>query len=184
MLSADIETPRLVLSCLDEAHVTEVYRGWMSDPEVTRYLETRFVAPTIESLRGYVGAMRVSKDSYFFGMFSRLTGAHYGNIKLGPVSSVHGTAAVGLIIGDKTAWGAGYASEAIGALSAWAFDTLNLDKLTAGSYQSNLGSIRAFEKNGFQIEGVQRSHVRLADGGRDDVVLLGRTRTDSPGPLR
>jgi ribosomal-protein-alanine N-acetyltransferase len=178
MLAPDIETPRLVLSCLDSAHVTNAYREWMSDPAVTRYLETRFSAPTVDSLREYVESMRASADSYFFGIFSRETGDHVGNIKLGPVSAIHGTAAIGLIIGDRNAWGRGYASEAIGALATWAFDELDLDKLTAGSYQVNLGSIRAFENNGFAIEGVQRSHVRLAEGGRDDVVILGRTRTD------
>jgi ribosomal-protein-alanine N-acetyltransferase len=182
MLTADIETPRLVLSCLDSAHVTETYREWMSDPEVTRYLETRFSAPTVESLRSYVESMRASADSYFFGIFSRETAAHIGNIKVGPVSAIHGTAAIGLIIGDRSAWGRGYASEAIGAVSAWAFAELGLDKLTAGSYSNNRGSIRAFERNGFHIEGVQRSHVRLADGGRDDVVILGRTRSDVPEP--
>jgi [ribosomal protein S5]-alanine N-acetyltransferase len=178
MISATIETPRLVLSCLDAAHVTDAYRNWMSDPEVTRYLETRFAAPTVESLAEYVQAMRLSPDSYFFGMFSRSTGDHIGNIKLGPISPVHGSAAIGLILGDKTAWGKGFGSEAIGALADWAFGTLGLHKLTAGSYLSNTGSIRAFEKNGWSIEGVQRSHVQLADGGRDDVVILGITRAD------
>ena len=180
MLSADLKTPRLVLSCLDSVQVTDAYREWMSDPEVTRFLETRFSTPDLDSLRDYVSAMRDSKNQYLFGLFLLDTGAHIGNIKLGPVSSVHRRAAIGLIIGDKTAWGHGYASEAIAAVTDWAFTELNLDKLSAGSYQSNQGSIRAFQRNGYRIEGIQRSHVQLADGGRDDVVVLGRTRTDDP----
>jgi ribosomal-protein-alanine N-acetyltransferase len=181
MLSADIETSRLVLSCLDQAHVTDAYRGWMSDPEVTQFLETRFSTPGLDSLREYVSAMRISANQYLFGMFLRDTGAHIGNIKLGPISSVHRRAAIGLIIGEKSVWGHGYASEAIAAISGWAFAELGLDKLSAGSYQSNHGSIRAFQRNGYQVEGIQRSHVQLAEGGRDDVVVLGRTRTDYAG---
>jgi RimJ/RimL family protein N-acetyltransferase len=150
----------------------------MIDPEVNQYLETRFFEPSVESLRKYVATMRESAHSYLFGIFVRSSGLHVGNIKLGPVSVVHNSAAVGLIIGDKTAWGKGVASEAIGAVSDWGLKVLGLEKLNAGSYQCNAGSIHAFEKNGYRIEGVQRNQVRLANGDRDDVVLLGRTRED------
>lgn len=179
MLTEDLDTPRLVLSCLREEHATDRYRSWMINSEVNQYLETRFTEPSIEALREYVAVMRESNHSYLFGMFLRSGGTHVGNIKLGPVSVVHGSAAIGLIIGDQAAWGKGLASEAIGALSEWGFKTLGLEKLNAGSYRRNLGSIHAFEKSGYRIEGTQRNQVRLADGSRDDVVLLGRTRTDS-----
>ncbi len=178
MLTEDIETTRLVLACLREDHVTQVYLSWMEDPEVNRYLETRFTRSSLESLRSYVAGIRSSSHSYLFGIFVGGTGTHVGNIKLGPVSEQHGSASIGLVLGDRNAWGKGYASEAITAVADWAFGSLALDKLTAGSYQRNGGSIRAFQKSGFLVEGVQRSQVRLADGDRDDVVLLGCTRTD------
>lgn len=178
MLTDDIETPRLLLACLREEHVTEKYRAWMVDPEVNQYLENRFSEPSVESLREYVSALRASTHSYLFGIFSKATHAHLGNIKLGPVSRIHNSAAIGLMLGDRSAWGQGMGSEAIGALSEWGFTDLGLDKIIAGSYQSNAGSVRAFQKCGFAVEGVQRSQVRLDSGGRDDVVLLGRVRTD------
>jgi RimJ/RimL family protein N-acetyltransferase len=184
MLSADIQTDRLILAILSEDEVDEDYRGWMSDPEVVRYLETRGGSPTIAALREYVASMRASDDSYFFGMFLRDGRRHIGNIKLGPVSALHNRASIGLVIGDKASWGQGYAAEAVGALAAWGFDVLGLDKITAGSYARNLGSIRAFQRHGFRIEGVQRSQVRLDDGTRDDVVILGRTRDDDDEPTR
>ncbi len=179
MLTEDLDTPRLVLSCLREEHATDRYRSWLINTEVNQYLETRFTEPSIATLREYVAQMRESRHSYLFGMFLRADGTHIGNIKLGPVSVVHSSAAIGLIIGDQAAWGKGLASEAIGALSDWGFTTLGLEKLNAGSYRRNHGSIHAFEKSGYQIEGTQRSQVRLADGTRDDVVLLGRTCADS-----
>ncbi len=178
MLTDEIETPRLLLACLREEHVTEKYRSWMVDPDVNQYLETRFSEPSVESLREYVTGLRASSHSYLFGIFSKATDSHLGNIKLGPVSRAHNSAAIGLVLGDRSAWGQGIASEAIGTLSEWGFVELGLDKITAGSYRSNMGSIRAFEKCGFSIEGVQRSQVRLDSGKRDDVVLLGRTKAD------
>jgi [ribosomal protein S5]-alanine N-acetyltransferase len=184
MLISEIKTPRLVLACLDIAHATEKYRAWMSDPEVTQFLETRFSAPTLDSLRDYIRQLRDSSDTYFFGIFARPDGRHIGNIKLGPVSNVHNRAAIGLVLGDKSAWGHGYATEAISALTDWAFDGLHLRKLSAGSYARNVGSIRAFERSGFEVEGRLRSHVRSVSGDTDDVVLLGRVNSTPVGASR
>ncbi|WP_223694636.1 GNAT family N-acetyltransferase [Leifsonia poae] len=178
MLTGDIITPRLTLACLTEDDATEAYRGWLADPEVSRYLESRFAEPTIESTRAFITAMRESSHSYLFGLFVRETGLHCGNIKLGPVDTRYATGTIGLMIGDKGSWGQGFASEAIGAITRWAFGSLRLEKLNAGAYASNIGSVRAFHKNGFLTEGVQRSQVVLDSGAREDVVLLGATRSD------
>lgn len=175
MLTKEIETPRFVLACLTENDATETYLSWMNRREINQYLESRFAPHDLQSLSAFITSIRESRDSYLFGIFSR-EGSHHGNIKLGPISYEHRTASIGLIIGDDSVWGKGVATEVISAVSSWAFSTLSLEKLTAGSYQQNGGSIRAFEKSGYSVEGLLRSQVRLVDGERDDVVLLGRTR--------
>jgi len=179
MITPDLVTERFVLACLDQQDVTESYLGWMIDPMVNRFLETRHRDHTLASLRAYVTELRASSHSYFFGIFSKADSSHIGNIKLGPVSTVHRSAAIGLVVGERSMWGKGAATESIAALTSWAFTDLELEKLTAGSYASNAASVRAFQRCGFAVEGVQRSQVRLDDGTRDDVVLLGRTRSDS-----
>lgn len=60
-------------------------------------------------------------------------------------------------------------------MSQWAFDDLGLKKLTAGAYAENVGSIKAFERAGFEIEGRRLSQAEIAPGVRIDVVLMGRT---------
>jgi [ribosomal protein S5]-alanine N-acetyltransferase len=57
---------------------------------------------------------------------------------------------IGYLIGNYQVWGKGYATEAITALSEFAFSRLGLTKLTAGAYSANHGSIRVLEKCGFQ----------------------------------
>jgi ribosomal-protein-alanine N-acetyltransferase len=178
MISEDLKTGRIVLTPLTESHVSNTYRDWLIDPEINKKLEARFDVPSLDGLRAYVTSMRSSPDSYLFGIISRETGAHCGNIKLGPIIRHHLSASVGLIIGDTNSWGKGIATEAIDLLTGWAFSTLSLCKLTAGSYRGNVGSIRAFEKCGYQVEGTQRSQVVMADGTRGDVILLGKTSVD------
>lgn len=178
MISEEIESERIVLTSLTEEFVSETYQNWLLNPDINRSLEARFEVPTLDSLRAYVRQMRSSSDSYLFGIISKETGIHCGNIKLGPINHHHLTGSIGLMIGDQNSWGKGFATEAIGVVTRWAFSQLNLQKLTAGSYAANTGSIRAFEKCGFAIEGTQRSQVVLADSTRGDVIILGMTRSD------
>ena len=70
-------------------------------------------------------------------------------------------------------WGNGYASEAISLLTDFAFDTLNLHKLTAGCYEQNMGSLKTFQKAGFEIEGVRKQHC-FSNGNYADAILLGK----------
>jgi ribosomal-protein-alanine N-acetyltransferase len=181
VLTADIETERFVLSCLEESDASETYRAWMQDPAVTRFLETDGTGVTIASLREYIRGVRESPDSYLFGIFSREGRIHHGNIKLGPVSERHANAGIGLMIGDAGMWGKGVATEVIGAVSTWAFETLGLAKLYAGAYEINEGSTRAFLRNGFVLEGTLAAHFEL-DGRRENVVQLGRVRDEPAAP--
>ena len=59
---------------------------------------------------------------------------------------------VELLIGEKDCWHRGYVSEVIGCLVHYAFDVLNLHKLTAGCCAAHQASLKAFKKNGFQDE--------------------------------
>lgn len=178
MITGDIRSDRLVLSSLRADQVDDGYEAWMNDPLVLRYLEARAESHTHDSLLSYVEAMRSSDTSWLFGIFLRQGGDHIGNAKLGPFSRLHNTATLGLVLGRRDHWGRGYATEAIRAVVSWAFDELELDKVTAGAYAANTGSVRAFQRAGFAIEGIQRQQARLDDGTRDDVVIMGRLKTD------
>jgi RimJ/RimL family protein N-acetyltransferase len=87
----------------------------------------------------------------------------------------HAHATIGLMIGEATAWGQGYASEAIATISAYGFTQLKLRKLTAGCYASNQGSARAFIKAGYVLEGRQQAQWVCGEGEEDN-LLLGLTR--------
>ena len=62
-------------------------------------------------------------------------------------------------------------------LTAFSFETLRLNKLSAGCYRRNQASSRAFERCGFRREALLRDQVVL-DGRPHDVVLLGITHRD------
>lgn len=79
----------------------------------------------------------------------------------------------------KPYWGHGIATDAVRALSRWAFEELGLVKLTAWIFAFNQASARVLEKSGFEQEGYLKQHYRK-DGNFIDARLFGRLR-DSGG---
>ena len=167
-----IEGRRLFLREVRQEDVNDDYYSWMNDPEVTRYLETRYIPQSRENISRYVEAMSGKRDEIFLAICMRKSAAHIGNIKLGPINWIHRFADISLIIGEKKCWGKGYGSEAIRMLSRYAFEVLNLRKLRSGLYSDNIGSARAFRKAGFTEEGrLKRQWISV--GGFQDELLFG-----------
>jgi len=170
-----LEGERLYLREVRPADVNEAYYRWMNDPEVTRYLESRFYPNSMEQLREYVGAKLGDRQNVFLAIVLKDGDGHVGNIKIGPVDWIHRIGDIGLMIGEKSAWGLGYAREAIGLMTDYAFRVLNLHKVTASCYVDNQASQRAFERAGFEVEGVRKQHF-YSEGRYVDIVLLGKVR--------
>jgi len=172
-----IDGERIYLRRVMVSDVDTNYHRWMNDPEVTSYLESRFLSNGLESLRSYVEAMAKDRDNLFLGIILKEQDRHIGNIKLGPINWIHRYGDIGIIVGEKDCWGKGYAAEAIGLLSRYAFDVMNLNKLTAGCYGKNIGSVKTFQKAGFSVEGV-REQQYICDGTYIDAVMMGMVRTE------
>ena len=173
-----IEGERIYLREVRPSDVNENYYRWMNDPDVTQYLESRFYPNSIEGLRDYVNRMLNDRDNVFLAIVLKDNDRHIGNIKLGPINWTHRFADVGLLIGEKDCWGQGCATEAIRLVTTYAFKVLNLHKLTAGCYEPNQGSLKAFLKAGYVQEGLRKAHF-FCGGSYVDEILLGLARSDS-----
>jgi RimJ/RimL family protein N-acetyltransferase len=176
LLTSSIVSERIILRNLTDADADGAYVAWMSDPEVTRFLESRFTLHTNGSLRAFIKLMREDPDSLLLAIEHRDGGQHIGNIKIGPIDRHHMNAAVGIIVGEKRNSGQGIAAEAIRAVARYAFQSMGLEKLWAGCYAPNVASVRAFEKAGFVREGHLNRHWRLEGNEFVDGILLGRVK--------
>jgi [ribosomal protein S5]-alanine N-acetyltransferase len=168
---------RLYLREVRPSDVSAAYYRWMNDPQVTQFLESRFYPQSQEGLLSFVQGKLGDPQNVFLAIVLRQGDRHIGNIKLGPINWIHRRADIGILIGEKDCWGQGYATEAIQLLVNYSFQTLNLHKLTAGCYDVNQGSARAFQKVGFAVEGVLKQHV-YCNGEYIDQVSLGLVRSE------
>ena len=169
---------KVYLRGIEESDAEGPYLDWLNDVEVTRFLETAGRFPTSkESLLDYIRSMAQSDQDVLFGIHDITTDELIGTSHLGPINWVTRISPIGIMIGNKKLWGKGYASEAIELVVGYAFRRLNLHKVTAGAAAINQGSVKAFEKAGFKIEGRAKSQV-LLDGEYYDSQYLGLTKQD------
>jgi len=167
-----IEATRIHMRTLSDQDCTDEYLSWLNDPEVSRFLETRFSPQSLDAIRDFVRIVNARENEHLFGIFLKDSGRHIGNIKVGPINPHHRVADISLFIGARDYWGRGLATEAIATVSAYAFKRLGVRKLAAGMYASNHGSRQAFMKCGYQHEGTRRAHY-LLDKKPCDILELG-----------
>ena len=79
------------------------------------------------------------------------------------------------MIGEVSARGKGYGKDITALLMKYAFEILNLNKLTAGAISNNISSIKSNQKLGLKIEGEFKEHV-YNSRKYIDVVRMGITK--------
>src|SRR3989344_7826007 len=135
-----IDGKRIFLRPVSLKDVTEEYCAWLNDEEVNRFLEVRFQNHTLETTGDYVKSAIEDDDTCFLAIVRKDTEKFIGTIKLGTIQRTHGYADMSIMIGDRSSWGKGFASEAIELFSDYAFKYLKIHKIMAGLYAENTGS--------------------------------------------
>lgn len=149
--------------CLND--VNDNYCQWLNDPQVNQFLETRFVIQSKTTIAEFVKSKIGNTNEILLAICDKKNDLHIGNIKIGPINWYHRRADISLFIGNKDYWGKGIATQAIQLMSQFGFNTLNLNKLMAGAYKHNFGSIKAFQKCGYLIEGEVEDYVLVNNQG-------------------
>ncbi|MCH8036413.1 MAG: GNAT family N-acetyltransferase [Proteobacteria bacterium] len=176
-LGPALEGARVALRPVTAADVGPLYLGWLNDPEINRFLESRHSESSEESVRAFVDRVTARDGDYLFAIRLAPDGRHIGNVRLGPIRAEHRLAELSLYIGDRAAWGRGYGGETVALVTRFAFEALHLNKTIGRSYAANEASIRAFLRAGYRQEGRLRAHY-LLDGKPMDLVVMGCTAGD------
>jgi RimJ/RimL family protein N-acetyltransferase len=100
-----------------------------------------------------------------------------GSIELMGIQWPSGDAWVGIGIGERDYWGKGYGTEAMKIILRYAFEELNLHRVSLSVFDYNQRAIRSYEKAGFQHEGRIRQYV-TREGKTWDLVFMGILRSE------
>ncbi len=112
-------------------------------------------------------------DSMHMFMIERLEdGRKIGEIDLSGFNWTVGNAWVGIGIGERESWGKGYGTDAMRVLLRYAFQELNLKRVTLNVFDINQRGISSYENAGFKHEGRVPGGLLIA-GKRCDIVYMG-----------
>ena len=139
------------------------YVNWLNDPLINKYLQTRWEQQDISTIRNYVNSISDSDHSYIFAIIDNSTNKHVGNIKIGPINFRNNNAEISYLIGERSVWGKGYASQAIKLITDFGFGVLKLHKIQATVISGNDSSEKVLLKNGFLKEGELRDMYIIDD---------------------
>lgn len=151
--------------------IDAAYLGWLNDPEVVRYSNQRFVHHTAESAAAFLASF-VGSENLFLSI-RRLVDDHAVGTMTVNRAVPHGTADLGILVGDKQVWGQGYGREAWMLVLDW-LDSLGVvRKFTCGTAAPNRAMRRLAEASGMELEAIKRGH-EIIDGVPVDLLFFAR----------
>jgi aminoglycoside 6'-N-acetyltransferase len=171
------ETPRLIARRFGPRDL-EAFVAMRSDPEVARYQNWEtFTLDEGRRRLGQIARSNPGEPGWFqFALEERLTGALAGDCGLRIIEQDHRLAQIGYTIARRY-WNSGFATEAVAALTAFAFASFPIHRITASVDPRNVASCRVLEKAGFRKE----AHFRQSEwfkGAWADDAIYARLRSD------
>ncbi len=175
ILSKLLHGERVRLNALTSDDLPTIAR-WYEDADFMRLYDALPARPKSEAeLTRWLEGLQKDKNTFTFAVRAQDSDALVGTVELDGILWAHGVSGFGIAIGDRTNWGQGYGYEAARLTLAFAFNELNLHRITATVFGYNARSIALMEKLGFQREGAFREFLRR-DGERYDMLLYGLLR--------
>ena len=152
----------VILRPLTEQDWDVLFR-WNNDPEVLYFVEGDYIpSRTMEEIKAiYRG---VSQTAFCFMI--EFQGKPIGECQLQQMNLERilnrypglDCRRIDIMIGEKSLWGQGLGTEAIGLLTQYGFDSEHADAIFGCDIaDTNPRSRRAFEKNGYVVDGVYRT---------------------------
>ena len=143
--------------------------GWLNDSVINRFLEARFFKHSISSQALYIQNQLRSPRNYYLAIIDKET-----NLRVGTCNIEHdfhnSKAIIGLMIGDKTAWGKGLGTDAVKLMMKFCCNQLNVKKISAGVIDGNTASSKIFLRNGFHVESILEKESKNLNNVFSDVI--------------
>ena len=163
---APIFGSKVRLQQFTESDITSTYVSWLNDPVTMRFSNQRFLRHDRQSSLLYLATFEGSPN-FFYSVRDKSTDNAIGTMTA-YVWPQHGTADLGILIGERSAWGQGLGLDAWITLMHHLLQHLHIRKITAGTLACNTPMLSLAAKSGMTPDG-QRNQQELVDGVPHDI---------------
>lgn len=171
-----LETERLYLRRLTADQYEEILDR-CSDLEVMDFLGVKREDLEKERKKAGKGFSMHNKSLLIFQLMDKTTGQIIGWCGFHTWYLDHARAEIGYALFDEKAKGKGLMSEAMQAIIAYGFQTMQLHRIEAFVGPNNVASLKTVQKFGFVKEGHLRSHF-FTNGKYEDSLVFSLLRSE------
>lgn len=167
---------KVVLRAIEPSDIDKLWE-WEQDEETMRYRD--YPSPPVslmQTVKEFHDKIGLNTKRIRLAITTS-DGELIGEISLHDINQRAGTADFTIAIGNKEYWGHGYGTDATRSLMKYAFEQLNLHRITLYVHSFNERAIHAYEKCGFKIEGCMRE-AHYMDGRYSDILMMGLLRDE------
>ena len=152
-----------------DVKLAAVYLRWISDREVIKYLMTQTPITLVKEKQWVVKKL---KDKTSLDWTIWVGARPIGNVGL-RLSEGGKVVNIGIFIGEKDAWGLGFATETFNLLIRYVFTVLKAARLELTVHTENVRAVKCYESLGFKLEGTMRDkHYNLITKRLEDVMMM------------
>ena len=159
MKKSFIAGQKLYLRGLEKDDLCGAMFNWANDSKVTYYMYMGLKPNSIELMEEEYNQLVHSDKDVVFAIVDKKTDTHIGNVGLYAINWVARSAEYRIIIGEKKYYGKGYGTEAAKLVIIYAFDKLNLNKVSLGVNAENKAAIKSYKNAGFIEDGRLRQEI-------------------------
>lgn len=152
---------------LRQLHATdsEDFFNYMTHPNVKKYLSEQDTPKSLgnaeEELRYWAGLFN-NMQSIYWGIACKKNNKLIGSCGFNLWNKVHNRVELSYDLSPEH-WGKGIMTEAVEAITRFAFEDMNVVRAQATVVYDNIGSIKVLEKAGYSREGMLKNYSILHD---------------------
>jgi RimJ/RimL family protein N-acetyltransferase len=155
-----------------------LYAQWTADSEYLRFLDSDPARPKRSGpFKEHIEKGFEREYNFAFAVRTLADDRLIGFVSLWLWSWEHANGGVGIGMGDPDYRGKGYGTDAMRVALRYAFNELNLERVTLQAAAHNARGIRSYQKSGFELIGHEREWD-LRDGERHGIVTMTVTRAN------
>lgn len=150
---------------------SEEIHSFASNSEVSRFIGWPLTT-SLEETEAYVKEMikREASGSHIYGnVIDKSSKKVVGTVMIFNFHHSAKHAEIGYVF-HQDLWGKGFCTETVKLICDFAFNVLGLHKIHAQVTETNIGSSRVLEKNGFELEGRLRDYYFIDNQYYDSLI--------------